>query len=281
MLVQSRVVTAHLGAAPPRGNAQTSKVDFQLARLESASNLAPIQPHALSLQLNTNGATHSFRFASFKPGEEDFKRDAVLPAAELQDYITQGRKSMRKAAWGSMDPWKEGLKFRYAAKPYPDLTVDLLEMWRKGRQLYDAIINELAGGPMQQLTLRKHMLKPGRVEVVNSGPVSELIPTSLVYDYRNAIPHTVIPSYVQNSLPRPSGTSLSRRRLCFKDECPSGSKHRRSCARAVSGDTGTRSACPYVKVGRPGSAAEHHVHGVAVAGDGLLPGFLAVQGSPR
>jgi hypothetical protein len=221
VLVQSRVVTAHVGVAPTRGRAQTAKVDFQLARLESASNLAPIQPHALSLQLNTNGATHSFRFASFVDGEKEIKRDAVLSAADLQDLITQARRSMRKAAWGTMDPWKEGSKFRYTAKPYPDLKEDLLDMWRKGRQLYDAIINELAGGPIEAGKLRKNMRKPGRVQVVNSGPASELIPTSLVYDYRNAIPAHGDPKLCPEFLAATKEDKSLEEAVCFKDECPS------------------------------------------------------------
>jgi hypothetical protein len=222
VLVQSRLVTAHVGKLPKGRSAGSAVVDFQLAQLDSPDQLAPIQPHALSLQVNSNGAaTHSFRFASFTDGEPEFKNDAVLSANELQDLITQGRGAMRKVAWGAMTPWKDGTQFRYTAPPFPDLATDIFELMRKGRQLYGAIINELAAGPMGAKALRQRMRAPGRVQVVNSGSPSELIPTSLVYDYVNTDPAlgnmTLCPAFAEAR----GGNKPLEETPCFKGKCPS------------------------------------------------------------
>jgi len=131
---------------------------------------------------------------------------------------------MRKASWGSTDPWEEGLKFKYATKPYPPMGKDLFDMWRKGRQLYDAIINALAGGPILAGALRKQMAMPGRVQVVNSGSVAELIPTSLVYDYRAAIPAHGEPELCPEFVAATKKDEPLEEAVCFKDVCPSRDK---------------------------------------------------------
>jgi hypothetical protein len=222
VLVQSRLVSAYVGRTPVRASALSARVDFQVATLLGAADLAPIKPHLLSVHLNTNrDHSHSFRFVSFARDLPPIASDATLSASNLQDLIEQARQQMRTAAWGSPQAWSVGTPFRYDAPPYPDATDDLFELMRRGRHLYDAIINELAEGPDAAVELRARMMSPGRVQIVNSGPASELIPTSLIYDYPNADPAigrlTLCPAFLAA---RASDASLESA-PCFEGRCPS------------------------------------------------------------
>jgi hypothetical protein len=223
VLVQSRVVTAHVGAAPRRGAALSARVDVQRARLLSGAELGPVRPHVMSVHFNAIGdAEQSVRFfASFDDQRQPFKHDTSFPALTLQNLITQAREAMRLVAWGSTKPWTRdaGFAFRYEHGT-PDVANDLFDLMRKGRQLYAAMINDFADGPDGVAALRKLMLTPGRVQIQNSGPASELIPTAILYDYRTKWELgglTLCPAF----LAAQADAAPLEQAPCFKGECPS------------------------------------------------------------
>jgi hypothetical protein len=92
---------------------------------------------------------------------------------------------------------------------------------RKGRQLYDSIIDPLAGGPDRATALRERMLPPGRLQIVVSGSPNELIPTSLVYDYPNADPSKGPMSLCEHFLAACADDAPLEEAACFKGECKS------------------------------------------------------------
>jgi hypothetical protein len=222
-LVQSRIVTAHVGRPPARGFALSARVDVSLAHL-AAAELAPKQPHVLSVLANSNGgSTHSFRFmgAADGPHAAPVVTEAVLLENALMTLIAQARGSMRTVAWGSTGPWTDAAKYRYTQGGPADLATDIFELVREGRHLYDSLINQLAGGPDAASLLRERMVAPGRVQIVSHGSPAELIPASLIYDYVNAAPELgglkLCPQFDEDR----NGDGLLEDSECFKGACPS------------------------------------------------------------
>jgi hypothetical protein len=274
-LVQSRVVTAWVGRAPASGKSLTAIADVSLARITTPADLEPIRAHSLSILVNDNGdATHSFRFVSATDvaGAAAVVTDPVILASALGDLIKQARGSMRTIAWGSPEPWTATATYRYGSGKQPDFRADLIELVREGRHAYDALINDVAGGPDAASALRKRMAVPGRVQVVSKGSPSELIPASIFYDYQNAAVErpdiTVCPQFEQDrQRPEPLEESA-----CFRGACPSVDTPQVICP---SGFWGYRHAIGMPVVVRyvPPFPTELPHHGPITLGVAVYPGF--------
>lgn len=227
VLVQSRVVTAAVGQAP-QGNrpALSAKVDFRLARLLSGDELAPIRQHALSIQLNSNGeGTHEFRFFGDEHGAEPFIENATLSEGALSDVITRARAELRRTMYGTTLPFQKTDSYRYLDPKPGQLEKDLFALMGQGFRIYDALINELAGGGGDAADrLLERMLPPGRIQITSHGSPSELVPASVIYDYGNCKPDSpdlsLCPQFVADcKAPAPLEDAV-----CFKGDCPSRTK---------------------------------------------------------
>ena len=95
MLVQSRLVTAVIGAGTPlnaAGLMRSAVLDFNLSPALAPSHLADIAPHKLSLMLNSNadGDTHAFRVLA-QDGNELFTNSSTMLPTQLADLLNQLR----------------------------------------------------------------------------------------------------------------------------------------------------------------------------------------------
>jgi hypothetical protein len=132
------------------------------------------------LNQNDDG-THSFRFYG---NRGKFERTSTFGEVELQDHIMRARKGFRHAAWGTEEEWKPTDLYRFSGPRTVDSVLpDLLNLARRGRVLWDAVINKLAGGPDAVTTLLELMRPSGQVQLVLKEAANAVLPVALFYDH--------------------------------------------------------------------------------------------------
>jgi hypothetical protein len=218
ILVQSRLINARVARRPRliRSRAVRSVVDYTLSHTLQPEPLTHLEPHGLSLMLNSDGdGTHVLIF-----GESGgFKNAATLSPTELKQPIELARQALRKASWGDEDRWA-GQSYRYLDRPYdPDgLQDDLIRLAIRGYGLYNAIIDKLAGGRPQSDKLADGMRKPDLVQIALKQSPSHVLPAALFYDYPldTQADHKLCDAFV-GALQGEEGLEMTD---CFKGACP-------------------------------------------------------------
>jgi hypothetical protein len=223
VLVQSRVISASVGAAVAGRPALQSVLDYSLARLLTSRELAPIRQHSLSMMLNDNGdGTHQFRFLADSDAAPPIVENASFGETELADVIEKARRALRRASWGTEELYRDRVdSYRYRPGANPSLADDLVALMDRGLRIYDALVNRLAGGADAADALRERMRKPGRVEIKSHGRPAEFVPASLFYDYVAVQPFRKLrlcPQFEADRLV--PGLSLEDA-ACFMGSCPS------------------------------------------------------------
>ncbi|WP_072314923.1 hypothetical protein [Agrococcus sp. Marseille-P2731] len=218
VLLQSRVVTAQVRAKPSslRRRALASEVDFSIARDLTATEVATLEPIALSVMINDNGhGTHGFRFF----GGTDFKQEASIGGAALEQLLEQTRGMLRRVTWGdraepSLEEF-ETLHDRYATPDPARLAEDLIALARTGFRVWDALVDGLSGG--QADALQVLMQAPGRLQIANRQSAELLVPAACIYDH----PLTVSLADVRICPAFASATGPLPATECFQGRCPS------------------------------------------------------------
>jgi hypothetical protein len=222
VLVQSRLVRVLVTSGPkPKGRSLNSTVDYTLSRTLRPSHVTRLEPHRLSFMLNDNGnGTHGFRFF----GEKEFKSEATFDGQELQDWITQARAELRRAAWGDKSPWQQGKPYLYADKKrdLQRLKADLINFAKAGYTFYDSIINRLTGGTDQSDELAALMRTPGLIQIALKQSARNVLPAAMIYDYNietNAPrdSYTLCPGFLEALDSTAQNLEDS---VCFKGDCP-------------------------------------------------------------
>lgn len=218
MLIQSRLVRARARRqSRPEHGALQSTVDFTLTHSLEPAGLAHFAPHRLSLIMNDSGRdTHGFHFF----GADNFKNSAFIDGQGLQHLIDIARGSLRKATWGSEADWS-GEAYRYDTSPdLGRLAVDLLDLARKGYDLYDAIINDLAGSSGAADTLAELMRTPGVIQIALVHSARHYVPAALIYDHpldTDVGDYSLCPTFKDAF----QGAQSLEDCACFQGECPS------------------------------------------------------------
>jgi len=179
VLIQSRNIAVPVGT----GKAPTVKADYVLSRTLSPRYLAQLESPRLSVMLNQNeDGTHSFRFYGESGGFGP--RSSTFGEFELQDHITRARKGFRQAAWGKTEEWTTADTYRFSAPRTVDTVMpDLLDLARRGRVLWDAIIDKLSGGPDAADSLRDLMRRSGHVQFALKEAANSVLPIAILYDH--------------------------------------------------------------------------------------------------
>ena len=221
ILVQARLIRALVTERPePVHDALTSVVDYTLSHTLWPAHLNRLDPHRLSLMLNTNGdKTHALIFG--QKGNTLFKEAAVLSASELKTPVTNARKALRKVSWGDPDPWS-GQQYKYSDQKLnvDRLRKDIINLAINGYVLYNALIDKLSGGRKESYQLADLMLSPGMVQIALKQSPSQVIPAALFYDYpldTQSTHHKLCDDFIsalQNKKPLEETT-------CFNGACPS------------------------------------------------------------
>jgi hypothetical protein len=223
VLVQSRTVNAYVMRRPQtRKKALQAKVDYTLSRSLSADHVRGIRPHLLSVMINSNGnGTHDFFFY----GDEKFQKDNIsFNGEELQGLIEQARNAYALAAWGSNNPWANQ-NYRYdqsRVQNLQQLKDDLVRCAIRGYNIYDMVINRLAGGAAKVDDLEKLMTKPGMVQIALKESPSFILPAAIIYDYpldvdADSTKFTLCPAFLKALDAAPPLEEAE----CFKGNCPS------------------------------------------------------------
>jgi hypothetical protein len=216
VLVQSRLISAAVGAAPKKGRALRSRLDYKLSHTLDPAHLKRLGPQTLSLFINENaGGTHGFFFE----GADSFKAEASLDAAALQDVVTQARKALRRVAWGTDQPWQEGNPYLYASRrDIATFTADLIQLAVRGYLLYAALIDRLSGGPDQSEALAAVMRRPGRIQIASRESARLVVPAAMFYDQpldTQAPRHRVCDAFL-----RALAAGAVKSSPCLKGDCP-------------------------------------------------------------
>jgi hypothetical protein len=231
LLVQSRLVQALVGEAPPafeRGDAQQSTLDFNLSSTLARQTLGAVAPQRMSMMLNSmDDGSHSFRLVApdSAPGAEAalFTGTATLSPTKIADMITLTRERLREVAWGAKAEWS-GEAYRYGPDVAADerarrFREDLKALARRGAQQYSAVIGELAGSRDDERRLHGLLRSPGMIQIASRISASDVVPAAMFYDSRldTQAELTICPAF-EASL---AGGRPLIDEPCFRGECPS------------------------------------------------------------
>ncbi|MBI4499935.1 MAG: hypothetical protein HY700_02120 [Gemmatimonadetes bacterium] len=184
VLVQSRLVEAYVGKAPPRRKpAVVSNVDYTLSDTLSPSALGEVESHELSVMLNRNAnGSHDFYFYAGK-GAKPFHGPATISADTLDGVIAQARLAMRKVSWDDVGEWAPGKPNRYQQPATLDrLRVDLTLLAARGYDIYDTVAENLAGDA-QVTDLEDALKSPGLLQIAGKEDIRFVLPAAIIYDY--------------------------------------------------------------------------------------------------
>jgi hypothetical protein len=218
ILVQSRSIVIPVGM----GTEPTITPDYILSRTLSPRYLAQMESPRLSLMLNANvDGTHTLRFYG-----DGRSHSSMFGEGELTYQINLARAGLRLAAWGAESEWDERKdKYRFRI-PQSVVSVlpDLYQLAWRGRNMWDATMTKLAGGPEEADDLAKQMQRHGSVHLALKENASHILPIALFYDYEFTpdIPkeqQKLCPSFL-NSL---AADDLADE-PCFVGDCPSRTK---------------------------------------------------------
>jgi hypothetical protein len=188
--------------------------------------LGSVEPHLLSLMLNSNSdGTHSFRVAA-SDGQELFSSSAQLSPTALANLVDLARQRLQEAAWGDTNEYTPQSKYRYDTTiplqtRLQNMRSDLIDIAKRGAILYNSAIKDVANG--QQKSLRQIMQTPGMVQLASKMNASDVVPIALFYDARidSLGSPTICPQFEQSlAKVQQSGQSLIDE-PCFLGNCPS------------------------------------------------------------
>jgi hypothetical protein len=191
VLLQSHLVSATIMREPTAADEALDskvvfKVDYTLSQGLRPGYLAAIEaePHRLSLMINSNGdGSHNFRFFG-ADGEETFKDDANIDGPQLEGFLKQARRAMRKVSWGNEEEWDESKKWQYRYRQEvfdpAKLATDLAYLARAGWRIYAGFLAHLKTTAQ---SLEQIMSHSGLVQIALKLSPRAVLPASVIYDY--------------------------------------------------------------------------------------------------
>ena len=231
LLVQSRLVTAVIGAGAPlnaTGTMRGSILDFNLSPALSPSHLADIAPHTLSLMVNSNGdgSTHAFRVFA-QDGNAIFQNSATMSQVELVNLISQSRNVLQQVAWGYIGAWDQKTPYRYETPIAAERNwrADVIALAVQGYRLYDDRIRSMAGSSANEDKLRELLRAPSVIQLANKLSANDVVPVAMFYDYdlftQSQAALTICPQFEESLT---SGRDLLGE-PCFQGNCPNREGH--------------------------------------------------------
>ncbi|MCA9933525.1 MAG: CHAT domain-containing protein [Ardenticatenaceae bacterium] len=181
-LVQSRLVTAHVGQEPPAAqNALVSEVDYTLSKTLDGRQLEGMGHTDLSLMLNENDSnTHGFRYF----GKNEFKQDVALGEGELNTSIKMARAVLRRASWGDEEEFTDDKPYRYdGVRDLAQLQHDLILFAQRGYRFFADMIVPLAGEDGDPWEIMDWLLPPGQIQFASKRSARLVLPLAMMYDY--------------------------------------------------------------------------------------------------
>jgi hypothetical protein len=188
--------------------------------------LASLGAHDLSIMLTGDAkggdasATHQFRFH----GAADFRSDVSISDSQLTTLIAKARKTLRRTAWGTSEPWDGRLdRYRYAKPANLDqFASDLFDLARVGFRFWFTIWRRLENGaPRAGERLSEVIRAPGVIQFASTRSAREFFPVSIVFDHPLDTQEEnlrLCPTFLAAS---PNGAEAIAASECFQGRCPS------------------------------------------------------------
>lgn len=216
ILLESRIVAAHVGQLPQNERTLRSTVDYKISHTLDPARLSRMAPQTLSIFVNDNpNDTHGFYFEG-----EQLKTQSLPDGQQLQDSLTQTRKALRRVAWGSSDPWQPSFAYRYSSPGESSFFAgDLIALAIRGYMVYSALIDKISGGVEASDKLATTMLKPGRVQIGSKESARMVVPAAMFYDrpLDTQLPkHSVCDAFLSAVRAQEDLEDSP----CFRGECP-------------------------------------------------------------
>lgn len=231
ILVQSHLIYAMVTRHPkPTPGALHSVVDYTLSQTLSPAHLNNMEPHRLSLMLNSNGGeTHAFFFGGQDKDKGSFKSEVTIPESMLKQPIVNAREALRKVSWNDKSVWSKSSqqKYKYADQKLniERLSEDLTSMAICGTNLYNALIDNLMDDKFSErrkkaYALRELMLTPGLVQIALRQSPTHVLPAALFYDYpldTQQTNHKICEAFIKSLKTEVPLSDTA----CFQGRCPS------------------------------------------------------------
>ncbi len=182
-LMQSRLVVAHVGVQPPRGeSAQTSIVDYTLSSTLAPQLLHEIEARGMSVMINQSATgSHDLCFYSGR-GAKPLRRAVTISDDTLDGAIDLARTALRQVSWGDDKEYKPGMLDRYSPPvTFETLRHDLTLLAFRGYDIYDSIVDNIADGDVP--AFEEALKETGTLQIAGKEGLRYVLPASMVYDY--------------------------------------------------------------------------------------------------
>ena len=229
VVVQSREVRTWVSRDPDIPQpALATRLDYTINRRLTAASLQHIKQHRLSIMMNEDDSDgHDFYFH----GDEDYQEAIHVDGQGVQNLITTARRALRRASWGSDEPWDKEKRYKYkTAATVQRLLPDLHRLAQAGRRAYDVLADRIGKGPAGADRLAELMRTPGYVQLALKESVRFVPPLAMFYDYQfdpalSIEQTTLCPKFVTAL----AGDDPLDKHDCFNGRCPSASKNSVVC----------------------------------------------------
>jgi hypothetical protein len=187
MLLQSRLITARAvpaGTEVAEGQRQLrSDLDYTVSNVLDAALLNELEPHRLSLMLNSTGdASHSVYIFGGANGTLIKQSDIRFDEGELEDLVERARRKLRLASWIDLPDGRMLYRYEDGARNLSRMHHDLVEMAKSGYKFYTKFINTL--DPDGKERFRELLATTGLIQIAFKRSPRQLLPAALIYDYR-------------------------------------------------------------------------------------------------
>jgi hypothetical protein len=219
ILLQSRIIAAYVDKASWDERALRSTVDYKISSSLDPTRLANLVPQTLSVFINENSPdTHGFYFEG-----DQLKTQSIPDGQQLQDALDQTRKSLRRVAWGSADPYQPSFSYRYASNGEPPFFAnDLIALAIRGFIVWDTLIDTLSGDIDATAKFTDLLRQPGHIQIGSKQSARMVVPAAIFYDYpldtqpQPPNKHSLCDAFLQAVRSQQDLASTP----CFRGQCP-------------------------------------------------------------
>lgn len=233
ILVQSQLITANVTSIPVNSEkAVDATIDYALSQTLSPAYLASLEPHRLSMMLNSSeDGSYNIRFfgGDGAAGVPLVKDDSPIDADEIKGFLDWARSAMHKVAWDREEEWDPKLKlpYRYQKEKFDSakLAKDLAYLARAGGRIYWGILDNLK---FDSDKLEELMSVSGLVQIALKLSPPAVLPAAIIYDYAwdsdafedfDNTPFTLCETFQAGIDAANNGLASLEECLCFKGQC--------------------------------------------------------------
>ena len=178
ILLQTRLVEAEVASSSifvPQ--ALTSTVDYRIADPYDIVASKQHPEHAASVAVGT----HALQVLA-TDGSNLLRAEATIGEGQLGDQIAQARGALSRVAWGSEEPWRPDMPYRYEQQPpLEQITADLILLAVNGYRLHHLLLRSLGRGSGTDAyamadRVGNALRRPGFVQIALTQAAQHIVP---------------------------------------------------------------------------------------------------------